>query len=104
MYAKGNCGGQIPIDPATMSVNGKGELCVKQGGESAFEFKNLTVTGDAVINHLDVTDSLVVPTPTDNNDATNKQYVDAHYIVSPNGTKYQIKVADDGTLSAEAVV
>lgn len=104
MYAKGNCGGQIPIDPATMSVNGKGELCVKQGGDVAFEYKNLNVTGDAVINHLDVTDSIVVPTPTDNNDAANKQYVDAHYITSPNGTKYQIKVADDGTLSAEAVV
>ena len=87
MYIKGNCGGQIPIDPATMSVNEKGELCVNQGGEAATEFKNISVTGDAVINHLDVTDSIVVPTPTDNNDAVNKQYVDAHYITSPNGTQ-----------------
>ena len=103
MYVKGNCGGQVPIDPATLGVNGAGELCVKQGSDSSFEFKNLSVTGDAVINHLDVEDSIVVPTPTDANDAANKGYVDAHYITAPNGTLYQIKVANDGTLSATAV-
>lgn len=103
MYVRGNCGGQIPIDPATMNVNDKGELCVNQGSESSFTFKNLEVTGDAVINHLDVSKSIVVPAPTDANDADNKGYVDAHYITSPNGTKYQIKVADDDTLSATVV-
>lgn len=103
MYAKGNCGGLIPIDPTTLGVNDKGELCVNQGGESSFSFKNLEVTGDGVVNHLDVTESIVVPTPTDANDATNKAYVDAHYIIAPNGTVYQIKVANDGALSTVAV-
>lgn len=30
--------------------------------------------------------------------------VDSHYITSPNGTVYQIKVADDGTLSTSKFV
>lgn len=47
---------------------------------------------------------LKVGTPTANNDATTKEYVDtaiatATVLVSPNGTKYKISVNDDGTLT-----
>lgn len=104
MNVKGNCGGQIPIDPDAFDINAKGELTMNKGAENAILFKNIDVVGDATINHLDVTESIVVPPPSDANDATNKGYVDSHYITSPNGTLYQIKVADDGTLSAAKVV
>lgn len=104
MNAQGNCGGLIPVDPDAFDINAKGELTMNKGADKAVLFKNIDVVGDALINHLDVTDSIVVPEPSDANDATNKAYVDAHYIISPNGTKYQIKVADDGTLSTSVVV
>lgn len=104
MNVKGNCGGQIPIDPDAFDINENGELTMNKGTENAVSFKNIKVDGDAVINHLDVTDSIVVPIPSDLNEVTNKRYVDSHYITSPNGTVYQIKVADDGTLSTSKVV
>lgn len=104
MNVKGNCGGQIPVDPDAFDINAKGELTMNKGAENAVLFKNIDVVGDATINHLDVTESIVVPPPSDANDATNKSYVDAHYITAPNGTLYQIKVSNDGTLSATKVV
>ena len=82
MLVKGNCGGMIPVDDASFSVNGNGELSLNKGEQTAVEYKNINITGDAVINHLDVTDSIVVPTPTDKNDAVNKEYSDLHYITS----------------------
>lgn len=104
MNVKGNCGGQIPIDPDAFDINENGELTMNKGTENAVSFKNIKVDGDAVINHLDVTDSIVIPIPSDLNEAANKGYVDSHYITSPNGTVYQIKVADDGTLSTSKFV
>lgn len=104
MNVKGNCGGQIPIDSDAFDINANGELTINKGAENAVPFKNIKVDGDAVINHLDVTDSIVLPIPSDLNEAANKGYVDSHYITSPNGTVYQIKVADDGTLSTSKFV
>lgn len=104
MNVKGNCGGQIPIDPDTFDINAKGELTMNKGAENAVLFKNIWVDGDAVVDHLDVKNSIVVPIPSDLNEAANKGYVDSHYITSPNGTVYQIKVADDGTLSTSKFV
>ena len=104
MNVRGNCGGLIPVDSSSFSINENGELTMNKGTENAVPFKNIKVDGDAVINHLDVTDSIVVPIPSDLNEAANKGYVDSHYITSPNGTVYQIKVADDGTLSTSKFV
>lgn len=103
MEVKGNCGGLIPVDPDAFDVNAKGELTMNKGADKAVLFKNIDVVGDALINHLDVTESIVVPTPSDANDAANKGYVDAHYITSANGILYKIVVSDDGTLSTQAV-
>lgn len=104
MNVRGNCGGLIPVDSSAFAINDDGELTMNKGAESAVQFKNITVDGDAIINHLDVTDSIVVPDPSDEKEATNKKYVDAHYITSPDGTKWQIKVSNDGTLTATKVV
>lgn len=103
MIVKGNCGGQIPIDPNAFEINNKGELTMSKGSQQAIPFKNITVEGDAVINHLDVTGSAVVPDPSDDKDIANKKYVDAHYIKSPNGTLFKIQVTNDGALSATQV-
>lgn len=103
MKIKGSCGGLIPIDPDAFDINAKGELTMNKGADRAVLFKNIDVVGDAIINHLDVTESIVVPTPSDTNDAANKGYVDAHYITSTNGTLYKIVVSDDGTLSTQTV-
>lgn len=104
MNVRGNCGGLIPVDSSAFAINDDGELTMNKGAENAVQFKNITVDGDAIINHLDVTDSIVVPDPSDEKEATNKKYVDAHYITSPDGTKWQIKVSNDGTLTATKVV
>lgn len=104
MNVRGNCGGLIPVDSSAFAINDNGELTMNKGAENAVPFKNIKVDGDATINHLDVTDSIVVPDPSDEKEATNKKYVDAHYIISPDGTKWQIKVSNDGTLSAAKVV
>lgn len=103
MLVKGNCGGMIPVDGASFSVNGNGELSLNKGEQTAVEYKNINITGDAVINHLDVTDSIVVPTPTDKNDAVNKEYSDLHYITSESGKLFRIVVNDDGVLSTIAM-
>lgn len=103
MLVKGNCGGMIPVDDSTFGVNAKGELIMNVGEQNAVPFKNIDVEGDATINHLDVVDSIVVPDPSDLKEAANKKYVDAHYITSPNGTKYQIVVNDNGELSTASV-
>lgn len=103
MFIKGNCGGQIPVDASTFSINDAGELSMNKGEKNAVPFKNIEVEGDATINHLDVVDSIVVPPPNDEKDACNKGYVDAHYITSPNGTKYRIVVDDNGALSTTLV-
>lgn len=103
MLVKGNCGGMIPVDDNTFGVNANGELTMNVGEQNAVPFKNIDVEGDATINHLDVVDSIVVPDPTDLKEATNKKYVDAHYITSPNGTQYQIVVNDNGELSTISV-
>lgn len=103
MLVKGNCGGMIPVDDNTFGVNAKGELTMNVGEQNAVPFKNIDVEGDATINHLDVVDSIVVPDPTDEKEAVNKKYADAHYIMSPNGTQYRITVNDNGELSATPV-
>lgn len=68
------------------------------------KFKNVIVSGDSVINHLDVEDSCTVPMPTGNNDAANKLYVDSakDYILlkAPNSTDiYKISVNESGALA-----
>lgn len=103
MLVKGNCGGMIPVDDNTFGVNTNGELTMNVGEKNAVPFKNIDVEGDATINHLDVVDSIVVPDPTDEKEAVNKKYADAHYIISPNGTKYQIVVNDNGELTTVKV-
>lgn len=103
MLVKGNCGGMIPVDGNSFSVNGNGELSLNKGEQTAIEYKNINITGDAVVNHLDVTDSIVVPTPTDKSDAVNKEYSDLHYIVSESGKLFRIVVNDDGVLSTIAM-
>lgn len=100
MNVRGNCGGLIPVDPDAFDINGKGELTMNKGEKNSVLFNNIWVDGDAVVDHLDVKNSIVVPIPSDLNEAANKGYVDSHYITSPDGTKWQIKVSNDGTLSA----
>nr|DAP38420.1 MAG TPA: nucleoid-associated protein [Caudoviricetes sp.] len=43
--------------------------------------ENAIVTGDAVLDHVEVLNSCTVPTPTDNTDAANKAYVDGRNVV-----------------------
>lgn len=75
--------------------------------------ENIIVGGDSVLGHVEVTTSITVPTPSDNTDAANKQYVDqavagASYTLPAattttlGGVKVGegLSVTSDGTLSA----
>lgn len=79
-------------------------------------FENISVAGDTVLDQVEVQTSITVPTPTDNTDAANKQYVDnavasASYTLPAatattlGGVKVGsgLSVTADGTLSSSGI-
>ena len=81
----------INISGDNVSIKEKdGVLEISAGSTGSFDdatftgtahIENAIVTGDAVLDHVEVLNSCTVPTPTDNTDAANKAYVDGRNVV-----------------------
>lgn len=90
----------------TFDLYGEGEVLVAIPEEIISpKIARVSDIPDAIINPSTATvgQTIVVKAVDENSKPTEWEAVDMNVLTSPNGTKYKITVADDGTLSATAV-